>query len=579
MRSSITVNNAVILASGFSALVSASGPLATVYPCPSCPSSVAPTAITVTAQYQTVSTCTPYTTTVPNSVYGSALNKVEASCSAYPWVSTVIPCAGGSSTTVTKTEQAVKIGYSSTVLTSEYPCATTAPSYNGTGYGYSNSSCTSTKLTTMVVDVTCPYKDLGPLAIPGYPGSGLCTTCAEDKNGTKSQVVNVVKCMDKSCSTYPETWVSAKPTTPTSVSSAVYSSSTFCPTSGVYTIPVTTTCTPSGPDFTKPVTKTFSIITSVSDPQTIQITKTITITYSGKPAPTAYSSSSQMPVSTSTYCTKNGPHTIPIVATITPANPIYTPVTSTVYYTTTVTNAPVHIGCTKSLTVTFTSTACPSTVVSGTTKSPTGYPTAPAVTTSASSSYPTVPASCEYSGCYGSPSGFSDFTLVETSGYMSVSLCTSECIASGYPYSGLYKDTCYCAKSLDSCTESGGVCDISCPGASSQHCGGDVITGAKKLQSKLFDVYECTVPTSTSTSTTDTASYTVDPTPDPSSDPDYEPAYEPAKRNIQADMEVSQNTARDAKLRRGGMLRSTEKRDLKNVMVKRDFGLKRPFGM
>jgi hypothetical protein len=73
-----------------------------------------------------------------------------------------------------------------------------------------------------------------------------------------------------------------------------------------------------------------------------------------------------MPVSTSTYCTKNGPHTIPIVATITPANPIYTPVTSTVYYTTTVTNAPVHIGCTKSLTVTFTSTACPSTVVSGT---------------------------------------------------------------------------------------------------------------------------------------------------------------------------------------------------------------------
>ncbi len=271
----------------------------------------------------------------------------------------MIPCAGGSSTTVTKTDQLVDISHVSTIITSTYPSQT---SYNGTGYGYGNSSSTSTKLSTLVVDISVPYKELGPLAIGGYAGSGLCTTCAEDKNGTKSQVVTVKKCLDGSCSTYPETWVSAKPTIPTSVSSTVYSSSTFCPTSGVYTIPITNTYTPSGPVFTQPVVKTFSITTSVSKPQTVQITKTITITYSGKPAPTASSSSSQLPVSTSTFCTKNGPHTIPIVATVTPSNPAYTPVTTTVYYTTTVTNAPVHIGCTKSVTITFISTKGPETL-------------------------------------------------------------------------------------------------------------------------------------------------------------------------------------------------------------------------
>ena len=136
----------------------------------------------------------------------------------------------------------------------------------------------------------------------------------------------------------------AMPTTPTSVDSTIYSTATYLPSAGEYTIPVTTTCSPAGPDFTKPVTKTFEIYTSVSEAQTCEITKTLTITYTGEPAPTASSSSTELPLSTSTYCTKNGVHTIPIVATVTPANPAYsTAVTTTVYYTTTVTNAPVAV--------------------------------------------------------------------------------------------------------------------------------------------------------------------------------------------------------------------------------------------
>lgn len=353
MRSSSIVNNAFWLVSGTATLASAYKPLATIYPCPSCPSSAAPPAITVTAQYQPVSTCAPHTISATS--YGSELYKVEPSCSAaYPWISTIIPCAKGSSTTITKVDQTVEVSYVSTVLTSEISYTTAAPAYNGTGYGYSNvTTYTSTKLTTMVVDINCPYNELGPMAIPGYGGSGLCTTCAEDKDGSKSQAVTVTKCLDKVCSTYAETWVSTKPT-PTSVSSAVYSTETYLPSAGEYTIPVTTVCTGSSPEFTKPVTKTFTITTSVSEAQTIHVTKTLTITYKGKPAPTAPCSSSKLTLSTSTYCTKNGVQTIPIVATITPSKAGYSiPVTTTVYYTTTVTNAPVHIGCTKTATVTF----------------------------------------------------------------------------------------------------------------------------------------------------------------------------------------------------------------------------------
>lgn len=279
------MRSSILLASGLSASALAQGPLATIYPCPSCPTEIAPSAITVTAQYQTVSTCTPVSTAPSYSVYG-AVYKPEASCSAYPWVSTVIPCAGGSSTTVTKTEQVIKIGYTTTVETSAYPCATRVPS--GQGYAYSNSTCPGPKYTTVELDISCPYKEIGPHALPGYPGSGLCTACDEKDDKGKYQVVTVTKCVDKSCSTYPETWVYAKPTTPTSVTSAYYHSSTYCPTGGIYTIPVTAVYTPHAPEFTKPATHSFYYTTYVPGPQTIEITKTITVTYQGHPATFGY---------------------------------------------------------------------------------------------------------------------------------------------------------------------------------------------------------------------------------------------------------------------------------------------------
>ncbi|KAK2623584.1 hypothetical protein QTJ16_007138 [Diplocarpon rosae] len=665
MKSYPLISTSAVLLSNLANLVAAQYPLATVYPCLSCPSDVAPPAVTVTAQYQTVSTCTP----TPYQVSKGANYTVRPSCVSYAWVSTVIPGPDGSSTTVTKTEQEVAVAHASTVLTSEYPCATLAPSFNATSYGAANASCTSTKLTRLVVDTVVPYNELGPMAIGGYPGSGLCTTCDEDETGTQSQVVTIHQCRDDACSTYAATWVSGgKPTAPISVQSAVYSSSTFCPTSGAYTIPVTATYSPAGPDLTQVVTKTFYITTSVSGPETIPITKTIEITYRGSPAPTV-PSSSKLPVSTSAYVTANGAHTVPIYAAITPSDPAYAPVTTTAYYTTAVTDAPVHVYYTTTLTVTFTATAYVQTIVSGvtlrpvvdptmpasaharvsagayaedpkapvevypayssqvaagdpitpgaaspaySTKGPGGYPTkpvpvrptytpggpppatygygnntlatskagaSPMATTTGPARDPTTPAACEYSGCYGSSGGFADFTLVESSGYMSVSLCTSECIASGFPYSGLYKESCYCSYSLESSIESGGVCDAPCPGAS-QHCGGD-LSGARYGTNKLLDIYECAVPSSTTASSDATASSTTEPTPDPSSDVDEDPTVnaDATKRSLQADMHRAAVAARDGKLRRGGLLRSTEKKETANLIVRRDFGLRRPFGM
>ena len=366
MKSSIAINTSFWLLCGLSAFVSATHPLGTVTPCPSCPKSVMPPPVTITAQYQPVSTCTPETVCSTHSKSESC--KVEPSCSTYDWVSTEIPCLGGTtSTLVTKTDQIVELSHVSTVLTDLYPipCPTKAPSWNGTAPRYQKENCTSTALTTMIVDISCPYDEMGPMAMPPWGGSGLCKTCASDVNGTKSQGVHVSKCLNGACSTYSETWVSRTPAPTTSTSTAKFSSSAYCSSSGVNTIPVTTTCTPTGAAYTQPVTSTFSITTSVPSPQTVDITTVITVTFTGKPAPTVPSSKSVAPVSTSTFCSENGMHTIPITQTFTPTNPAYTPVTTTVFYTTSVTNAPTHIGCTTTITVTFTTTYCPETVVSG----------------------------------------------------------------------------------------------------------------------------------------------------------------------------------------------------------------------
>jgi hypothetical protein len=448
-----------------------------------------------------------------------------------------------------------------------------------------------------------PYNELGPLALPPWEGSGLCTTCVSGKE-SKDQAVHVSKCLDGVCSTYVETWVSTKPAPATSAAETSYSTSAYASQSGYNTIPVTATFTPSDTmegGYTAPVTSTFVITTSVAKPCSVDITKVITVTYTKEPAPTAKYSTSAAPVSTKTYCS-NGAHTIPIVTTCTPKGPGFTaPVTTTVYYTTTVTDGPKTVSCTKTVTVTFTSTStpCPVTVISGSTQLPSTTPPSISATTTGGSSYsassysassysvsstsgtasstssypistPTTPTTVgdwDFYGCLGSSDGFSGFSLIESSGALDVEICISECRASGFTFAGLYTTDCYCAGSVGSASsdKANGVCDLPCPGNPLETCGGKGASG-----STLLDVYECSAPTPTSSTSSSSTSATSDPSSDP--DPEY-----PTRRGIDADLEPAAPKARDIRLRRGGLLRNP-KVEKGPAMAKRDLGLKKPFG-
>src|SRR2546423_881814 len=167
------------LAAG-SAWSTTSAPLAILTPCPSCPSSVQPPPITITEQLQTVSTCAPTSACIRRKC------QTEYPCSDYQWVSTVIPCSfdtdgSGSSCTVTKIEDYVAISRFLTTLTSY----TSTSKVQG---GWSDSTASAYETPTPVYgiiekDYRAAFSALGPLAIPGYDGSGLCEACGSKDAG------------------------------------------------------------------------------------------------------------------------------------------------------------------------------------------------------------------------------------------------------------------------------------------------------------------------------------------------------------------------------------------------------------
>ena len=197
--------------------------LATVTPCPDCPSAIAPSPITVHSQYQTVSACKPSTTTVfttssalNQTRIGSAISTVP-SCTPSVFVSTTIPAYSNgvqTSTLVTETEQPVTFNYLHTVKTravvarAETTCTTTST----TTSTVTTTTTTLTLSTTIAVKSYCDYASIGPLAIPGYEGSGLCTDCGPDANGVLTQKFTVVSCENKKCTTFNETWLASPKT-------------------------------------------------------------------------------------------------------------------------------------------------------------------------------------------------------------------------------------------------------------------------------------------------------------------------------------------------------------------------------
>lgn len=154
MRHSFAVALWIWVSFGLFTAVHASDVLATISPCPECPKSIMPTPITITSQFQAVSTCTPQKSCLKTHCY------LDPSCSTYEWVSTTVPCLGGATgTLITNIDQIVELAHVSTVLTSHVPCAATAPSLNSSIPKYHNASCTLTSYQTMVVDFSLTNVD------------------------------------------------------------------------------------------------------------------------------------------------------------------------------------------------------------------------------------------------------------------------------------------------------------------------------------------------------------------------------------------------------------------------------------
>lgn len=207
-------------------------PIATVTPCPSASGWKAPAPITVTSQYQPVSTCD-----ASSEVCIKSQCWTQYDYSTYDFVSTVIPCLYASPslvTTVTQTEQPVLVSRSSSTITNTHVTSTV------TTKGRRPLTVTSTAITytTVVKEWNAIYKDLGPLAIPGYEGSGICSNC-EGPHGGKLQTLDVIECIGGSgpptvCREFTEIWIFGEKPSSAHTATAACSTQTSVTAAGVY---------------------------------------------------------------------------------------------------------------------------------------------------------------------------------------------------------------------------------------------------------------------------------------------------------------------------------------------------------
>ncbi|KIY01990.1 uncharacterized protein Z520_02128 [Fonsecaea multimorphosa CBS 102226] len=217
-------------------VVALAGPLTTITPCPNAPS-ISATPIIVTVQHQTVSTCSG----ISACFKGDCTTRYSLDTFAY--VSTVIPAAwDGTSvhaTTVTSTAQTVTVSRFRSTITKS--ATATAVVNNGTT---SHASPRPVYL-TIAKDYMVAYNEIGPLAIPGYGGSGLCKECDVQQDGSRSQVVNVIECragpVGACCMGYAETWISEPATASSSTTVAPLATRFVAPSAGIYTFTFTLT--------------------------------------------------------------------------------------------------------------------------------------------------------------------------------------------------------------------------------------------------------------------------------------------------------------------------------------------------
>lgn len=472
--------------------------LTTIIPCPACPARLAPPAITVTAQYQPVSTCTTsvscrtntFSLCSPSAACSTTANSTCSTavpCSTSLWVSTIIPCVSSNkanqSCTITATDQLVTISqetetststsyYTTTYLSTSYLTAATqkphtfakdrrynGPELKGVNWTPKSSTVSIVKtipkfnLVPIVRDFIVRFSQIGPMAIPGYGGSGICTTCGSSSDGSveQSQPVVIRTCIKGVCSSVKQVWVSHIVTI-TVPHTQSYVREVHVSSNGLQTLTVAPQITATT-YISSPTTIAFagtSQVVSENGVHTVTMAPESYTTVVVHNAPTTINLPSGIhTISTNgahilklleaiffTYVVHNAPFTAYFPATINIYQSIghYTiTLAHGVYITTIINNAPgtVTISTTVTTTVTTTTTAT-------STASPVTTPTTPTTTTGPSPISTPIQLNGKvwsYNSC-ASPSAGSEFSLVLSSGSMTPTLCLSTCTS--YNYGGIH---------------------------------------------------------------------------------------------------------------------------------------------
>jgi hypothetical protein len=230
-------------------------PLTTITPCPEATGLTLPP-ITVTTQYQEVSTCQPKSACIRHKC--TAIFPLTK----YLYVSTVVPYAWNGTTTQTTTVTDLSQPFrasehletlTQTVTSTVTPSVTEGPwkdwmfAHGRTGSTEPKPKPTTTTSTfheTVTRRALAPFNEIGPLAVPGWEGSGTCQQCVNQTDGSRSQLLDIVECrfgLDQNgephhiCSEWSETWIERPAPTSTVLAGAVCASQGTIYEPGTYT--------------------------------------------------------------------------------------------------------------------------------------------------------------------------------------------------------------------------------------------------------------------------------------------------------------------------------------------------------
>lgn len=124
------------------------------------------------------------------------------------------------------------------------------------------------------LDYSCPYSEIGPLAMPGrYRGSGLCEECQAKDGGEVRQVVTVHRCTNGRCDRLKETWVSGRLTSTTSSYVQPLSATVWASSTDVYAADATDAITSASTCIGAPRMMTFDVTVT----KTVAVTTTSTV--------------------------------------------------------------------------------------------------------------------------------------------------------------------------------------------------------------------------------------------------------------------------------------------------------------